>query len=81
MTQGISIFTILTIIFVTLKLAEVGVVATWSWLWVLSPLWIPSLLLLALALLVFILACIKEMIQMISSFFKRKKRLAEMMEE
>ncbi len=31
---------ILTVIFVTLKLAEVGVVATWSWWWVLSPLWI-----------------------------------------
>jgi len=29
---------ILTIIFVVLKLAEVGIVATWSWWWVFSPL-------------------------------------------
>lgn len=31
---------VLTLIFVTLKLAEIGVVAEWSWWWVLSPLWI-----------------------------------------
>ena len=32
----------LTIIFVTLKLAEIGIihVAHWSWWWVLSPVWI-----------------------------------------
>jgi hypothetical protein len=28
------------LIFLTLKLAEVGIVATWSWWWVTSPLWI-----------------------------------------
>lgn len=32
---------ILGLIFVTLKLAEIGVVATWSWWWVLSPFWVP----------------------------------------
>jgi len=31
---------LLTVLFVGLKLAEVGVVATWSWWLVLSPLWI-----------------------------------------
>jgi hypothetical protein len=37
-----SVFTTtLFLIFLTLKLAEVGVVATWSWWWVFSPLWIP----------------------------------------
>lgn len=35
------IFAILGLIFVTLKLTGIGVVATWSWLWVLSPFWIP----------------------------------------
>ena len=33
--------TILFLIFLTLKLADVGVVATWDWLWVFSPIWIP----------------------------------------
>lgn len=32
---------ILALIFISLKLAGVGVVATWSWWLVLSPLWIP----------------------------------------
>lgn len=32
---------ILGLVFVTLKLAGIGVVATWSWVWVLSPFWIP----------------------------------------
>jgi hypothetical protein len=29
------------LIFLTLKLGGWGVVATWSWWWVFSPLWIP----------------------------------------
>jgi hypothetical protein len=37
---GIGIFTLLTVIFVVLKLTGVGMVAHWSWWWVLSPLWI-----------------------------------------
>jgi fatty acid desaturase len=41
--------TILFLIFLTLKLAGIGEVATWSWWWVTSPLWIP----LVLALVVF----------------------------
>ena len=35
---GISLFTVLLIIFVTLKLA--GIIH-WPWIWVLAPLWIP----------------------------------------
>lgn len=40
-TVSFPILGILGLIFVTLKLAEIGVVATWSWWWVLSPFWIP----------------------------------------
>lgn len=36
----IGLLSILGIIFVTLKLAEVGAVATWPWIWVLCPFWI-----------------------------------------
>ena len=40
-TGGLGIGTVLFLIFLTLKLAEVGPVAKWSWWWVTSPLWIP----------------------------------------
>lgn len=35
---GIGFFGLLTIVFIVLKLTEV---ISWSWWWVLSPLWIP----------------------------------------
>lgn len=38
-SAGFPILTILFLIFLTLKLAGVGTVATWSWLAVTSPLW------------------------------------------
>ena len=40
-SKGLGLGTILFLIFLTLKLAGLGVVATWSWWWVFSPLWIP----------------------------------------
>ena len=39
--KAFPVFTILFLIFLTLKIAEVGQVATWSWWWVTAPLWIP----------------------------------------
>lgn len=36
--SGISIFALLAIVFTVLKLCSV---ITWSWWWVLAPLWIP----------------------------------------
>jgi len=41
---GISFCGLLAIVFIALKLAGIGAVANWSWLWVLSPLWIPVVL-------------------------------------
>lgn len=35
---GVSFCGLLTIVFIILKLCKV---ITWSWLWVLAPLWIP----------------------------------------
>ena len=40
-TSGISFATLLFLLFLTLKLSGIGEVATWSWVWVTSPLWIP----------------------------------------
>ena len=47
---GISFLMLLCLLFVGLKL---GGIITWSWWWVLAPLWIPTLF--ALALLVLML--------------------------
>ena len=40
-SQGLGLGTILFLIFLTPKLGGWGVVATWSWWWVFSPIWIP----------------------------------------
>mgnify|MGYP000087702305 CR=1 FL=1 len=45
---GLNLATVLTIVFVVLKLT--GTI-TWSWLWVLCPLWIPFVFVTAIFLL------------------------------
>lgn len=45
---GIGFCGLLAIVFITLKLTNY---ITWSWWWVLSPLWIPIVLVLAIALI------------------------------
>lgn len=52
---GIGLFGLLTVLFIGLKLT--GYV-TWSWLWVLSPLWLPLTVVLGVILLVWVLASI-----------------------
>lgn len=52
---GVSICTVVGIVFVILKL--VGVI-TWSWLWVLCPFWIP----IAILILIFIFGFIREIL-------------------
>lgn len=53
---GMGICGVLFIVFLVLKLTEVGSVAGWSWWWVTSPLWIPFVLALVL---VFVAGVIK----------------------
>lgn len=43
------------IVFLVLKLAEIGQVANWSWWWVTSPLWLPLLALIAIVLVAFVI--------------------------
>ena len=45
-------FEVLLLIFVVLKLGSVGEFGTWSWWWVLSPIWIGALNLWALRALI-----------------------------
>lgn len=46
--RGTGFLGMLTILFIGLKLGEIGKVAEWSWFWVLSPIWLPFALIGAL---------------------------------
>lgn len=50
---GVGFFGLLTILFIALKL--MGYIA-WSWLWVLSPLWLPFAIGCVVAVFVYVLA-------------------------
>lgn len=65
---GIGFAGLLAIVFITLKL--MGYIASWSWLWVLSPIWIP----LALVLFSLILGMIGAILLYKQSSKKWKKR-------
>ncbi len=50
-SNGIGLGTVLTMIFVVLKLTNY---INWSWWWVLSPVWIPLLIILVIFVVIFI---------------------------
>jgi len=50
-TGGVSVCTVVGIVFIILKL--VGVI-DWSWVWILCPFWLPIVFLLVLCFIVFI---------------------------
>lgn len=51
-SSGLGLCSVLTIVFIVLKL--VGVI-NWSWLWVLSPLWIEIILVIVLLIIIALL--------------------------
>lgn len=59
-STGIGIFGLMFCIFLVFKLADIGIVSTWSWWYVTAPLWGP----LALGLAIFILYVIIKIIFM-----------------
>jgi hypothetical protein len=54
-SSGIGLGTLIFLIFLTLKLGGWGIVATWSWWWIFSPLWIPIALLLIILFIIFLI--------------------------
>jgi hypothetical protein len=46
--MGIGLGSLVFIVLLILKLAGIGVVATWSWWWVTAPLWAPLAIVLAI---------------------------------
>lgn len=65
---------VVLIVFLILKLAQVGLVASWSWWWVFSPVWLPTLVILGFKIIGLFL---KE----ISDYFSRRDYLKRMMKE
>ena len=57
--KGLSFSQLLTIAFIVLKLTNV---ITWSWWWVLSPLWIPAAIILGAGVIIFIVSIILAII-------------------
>ncbi len=56
-TRGIGFCGLLAIVFITLRLCKV---ITWSWWWVLAPIWIPLAVVIALCILYVILGIIEK---------------------
>ena len=52
---GISFGSLLTLVFIVLKL--IGVI-NWSWVWVLSPLWMSAILILIGVIILFLINCL-----------------------
>jgi hypothetical protein len=57
---GISLAGAVFIVFLILKLAGIGTVATWSWWWVCSPLWIPLAIVLGVFLIIGLIALLMK---------------------
>lgn len=55
-STGIGFFGLLTIVFIVLKLTHV---INWSWWWVLSPIWISSIVAIILVVLIILIKLFK----------------------
>jgi hypothetical protein len=55
-SSGIGLGTLIFLIFLTLKLGGWGIVATWSWWWIFSPLWIPIVGILLVLFIAFLIS-------------------------
>lgn len=68
---GIGFTGLLTIVFIVLKLTNV---INWSWLWVLSPLWV-SLVLILLVIVIVLIVCLHGRHERTN--IKKNKRIGE----
>jgi len=59
-SNGLGLGTLIFLIFLTLKLTGTGEVATWSWWWITSPLWLPVVIGFAFFFLLLIYKTIKK---------------------
>lgn len=62
-SAGIGLCGCVFLVFLILKLAEIGVVASWSWWWVTAPLWIPfgiGIVFLLIYLIIIVVSVVKR---------------------
>lgn len=57
-SSGVGFFGLLAIVFIILKLMGLTAVASWSWWWVLAPLWLPITVVLGILLIIFVIAMV-----------------------
>ena len=62
---GIGVCGLLLVAFVFCKLAQVTAISSWSWLWVLSPIWIPTLFVISIILIILIIVGLGKLVQSI----------------
>ena len=55
-TSGVGLSGVVFIVFLILKLAQIGPVANWSWWWVTCPLWLPWGIVLSILLIYFLIS-------------------------
>jgi len=60
-SKSIGLSALVFLIFLVLKLSEIGQVATWSWWWVTSPLWIPLAIIVIIMITIFLIAIVTAM--------------------
>ena len=58
---GVGLLGLLFLVFLVMKLLGAGVVATWSWWWVFSPLWIPAMF----GVLIFVFGMILDIVRLL----------------
>ena len=61
--NSVGFLPLLGLLFIGLKLAEIGVVATWSWWLVLSPFWIPLAIVLAIFAVVGVVMVVAKLLE------------------
>lgn len=71
---GVSLFSLVFIVFLVLKLAAIGVVATWSWWWVTAPLWGPITVLLGIGAVLLVIWLIATTIIFCRQLHQERKR-------
>ena len=55
--NGVGFFGLLTIAFIVLKLMKY---IDWSWWWVLSPIWVPIILVIVFTIVAIVISAVKE---------------------
>jgi len=58
--RGLGLGTVLFLIFLFLKLAELGPVQYWSWWWITSPIWIPYLIVAVIGIVAILIVIISK---------------------